>query len=298
MPRPLRLGIQLPEAERIVPSREYVAMARAAEAVGFDSIWMGDHLLYRDDPGERGPLEALTLLAALAASTERVGLGPLVACLPFREPVVLAKMAATLDEIGGGRLTLGVGAGWNREEFEAAGIPFGDRVGRSIEAYEVVRRLLGGERVTFSGRWCRTEDAILLPRPARRVPLMIGSTGPRMLRATLASADAWNLWGPWSGNDPAGFAGENARVTELASEVGRDPASIDRSVCVFTAIEIAAGEEPVDEGVAPLTGSMEDIARGIASFAEAGADEVILVPSPNTERAIRAFGEALSLLSQ
>ena len=298
MPRPLRVGIQLPEAERVVPIPEYVAMARAAERVGFDSVWMGDHLLYRDEPGERGPLEAFSLLAALAASTERIQLGPLVACLPFREPVVLAKVAATIDEICGGRLTLGVGAGWNREEFDAAGIPFGDRVGRSLEAYEIVRRLLSRERVTFSGTWYRTDDAVLLPTPARRIPLMVGSTGVRVLSATLGSADVWNLWGPWHGNDPAGFSAENARVSEIALRLGRDPTSIERSVCVFTAIDLAPGEEPVDEDVEPLTGSADEIARGLRAFAETGADEVILVPSPNTERAIRAFGEALSLLSQ
>jgi probable F420-dependent oxidoreductase len=296
MARPLRVGFQLPEAERIVPLAEYIAMARAAQAVGFDSIWMGDHLLYRDEPGERGPLEAFSLLAALAASTDRIALGPLVACLPFREPVVLAKTAATLDEISGGRLTLGVGAGWNRDEFDAAGIPFGDRVGRSLEAYEIVRGLIAGERVTFSGTWHRTDDAVLLPRPARRIPLMVGSTGARVLAATLGSADVWNLWGPWHGNDPAGFSAENARVSEIASGLGRDPTSIERSVCVFTAIELAPGEEPVDEDVEPLTGSADEIARGLRAFADAGADEVILVPSPNTERAIRAFGDVLAAL--
>jgi probable F420-dependent oxidoreductase len=296
MARPLRVGFQLPEAERIVPLAEYIAMARAAQAVGFDSIWMGDHLLYRDEPGERGPLEAFSLLAALAASTDRIALGPLVACLPFREPVVLAKTAATLDEISGGRLTLGVGAGWNRDEFDAAGIPFGDRVGRSVEAYEIVRGLIAGERVTFSGTWHRTDDAVLLPRPARRIPLMVGSTGARVLAATLGSADVWNLWGPWHGNDPAGFSAENARVSEIASGLGRDPTSIERSVCVFTAIELAPGEEPVDEDVEPLTGSADEIARGLRAFADAGADEVILVPSPNTERAIRAFGDVLAAL--
>jgi len=290
------VGFQLPEAERIVPLAEYIAMARAAQAVGFDSIWVGDHLLYRDEPGERGPLEAFSLLAALAASTDRIALGPLVACLPFREPVVLAKTAATLDEISGGRLTLGVGAGWNRDEFDAAGIPFGDRVGRSLESYEIVRGLIAGERVTFSGTWHRTDDAVLLPRPARRIPLMIGSTGARVLAATLGSADVWNLWGPWHGNDPAGFSAENARVSEIASRLGRDPTSIKRSVCVFTAIELAPGEEPVDEDVEPLTGSVDEIARGLRAFADAGADEVILVPSPNTERAIRAFGDVLAAL--
>jgi len=296
MARPLRVGFQLPEAERIVPLAEYIAMARAAQAVGFDSIWMGDHLLYRDEPGERGPPEAFSVLAALAASTDRIALGPLVACLPFREPVVLAKTAATLDEISGGRLTLGVGAGWNRDEFDAAGIPFEDRVGRSLESYEIVRGLIAGERVTFSGTWHRTDDAVLLPRPARRIPLMVGSTGARVLAATLGSADVWNLWGPWHGNDPAGFSAENARVSEIASGLGRDPTSIERSACVFAAIELAPGEEPVDEDVEPLTGSADQIARGLRAFADAGADEVILVPSPNTERAIRAFGDVLAAL--
>jgi alkanesulfonate monooxygenase SsuD/methylene tetrahydromethanopterin reductase-like flavin-dependent oxidoreductase (luciferase family) len=298
MVRPLRVGIQLPEAERAISIHEYLAMAGAAEDAGFDSVWVGDHLLYRDEGGERGPIDAMPLLAALATATTRIRLGPLVACLPFRQPAVLAKMVATVAEIGGGRFTLGVGAGWNEAEFLAFGIPFQERVDRTIEGYEIVRRLLAGERVTFAGAWYRTEDAVLLPRPSSRIPLMVGTTGPRMLQATLPTADAWNLWGPWHGNDPTGFAAQNARVSEVASRVGRDPRSIARSVCVFTAIDLVPGEEPVDEEVDPLTGTDEDIARGLIAFADAGADEAILVPSPNTERAIRAFGEVLELLDR
>src|SRR5213593_4020802 len=119
------MGIQLPEVERDVRWPEYVALARAAEAAGFDSIWVGDHLLYRGDGGrERGPWDAWTLLAALASATQHVELGPLVSCLGFHRPAQLAKMAATLDEVSGARLILGVGAGWNEEEFRAFGIPF------------------------------------------------------------------------------------------------------------------------------------------------------------------------------
>ena len=273
-------------------------MARAAEEVGFDSIWVGDHLLYRDDGPERGPLEAFTLLAAIATSTTGIRLGPLVACTAFRHPPVLAKMAATLDEISGGRLTLGLGAGWNRAEFEAFGLPFEGRAARSIEAYRIVRGLLAGERVSFDGAAYRTDDAVLLPSMSRRVPLMIGSTGERILEATVPTVDAWNVWGPWCGNDPAGFAAQNERVTRVARGLGRDPEALARSVCVFTAIDLEPGEEPVDEDAPPLAGSMTDIAGGLRAFAEAGADEVILVPSPNTERAVRAFGEALALLSR
>src|SRR5436190_11226827 len=148
-PRP-RLGVQLPEVEREVRWPEYVAMARAAEETGFDSIWVGDHYLYRGDGRpERGPWEAWTLLAGLANVTERVRLGPLVACLNFHPPVVLAKVAATVDELSGGRLVVAVGAGWNRTEFDALGISYANRAARFEEAFEIVRRLLAGERVSF-----------------------------------------------------------------------------------------------------------------------------------------------------
>src|SRR5206468_11425408 len=123
--------------------------------------------------------EVWTMLAALAAATERVALGPLVACTAFHPPGLIAKMAATLDEISGGRLVLGLGAGWNAAEFGAFGIPFDHRVSRFEESFEIVRRMLAGERVTLRGRFWQVEDAVLLPRPSRRPPLVIGSTGAR-----------------------------------------------------------------------------------------------------------------------
>ncbi len=178
----MRIGIQLPETERDVRWPEYLAMARAAEESGFDSIWIGDHLLYRGDGGpERGPWEAWTLLAALAAATERVRLGPLVACASFHPPGLIAKMAATIDEVSGGRFVLGLGAGWNEQEYRAFGIPYDHRVSRFEESFAIVRGLLAGERVTLAGRFWQADDAVLLPAPARRPPLMIGSNGPRML---------------------------------------------------------------------------------------------------------------------
>ena len=118
------LGVQLPEVERPYRWTEVREIARVAEAVGLDSLWVGDHLLYRDETGSRGPWEAWATLAGLAEVTERVLLGPLVAATAFSNPAVLAKRAATVDEMSGGRLVLGVGAGWNRVEFEAFGFPF------------------------------------------------------------------------------------------------------------------------------------------------------------------------------
>ncbi|MGA9162446.1 MAG: LLM class flavin-dependent oxidoreductase [Actinomycetota bacterium] len=297
MARPLSVGVQLPEVERDVRWPELAAMARAAEEVGFDSIWLGDHLLYRGDGRpERGPWDAWTTLAALAASTERVRLGPLVACAAFHPPGLLARMAASIDEVSGGRFVLGIGAGWNETEFRAFGIPFGERASRFEEAFGVVRRLLDGERVTFDGRFARVEDAVLLPEPARRVPLMIGSNGDRLLRAALPHADAWNTWYADYANTPDGFRALNGRVTHAADEVGRPAGDISRSACVLVVVDPAAGERPIADGVVPLDGPPERIADGLRAMAEAGADEAILVLSPITEGSIRAIGEVLGLL--
>jgi probable F420-dependent oxidoreductase len=284
----MRVGIQLPEVERDVRWPEYAAMARAAEESGFDSIWLGDHLLY--DGPERGPWEGWTLLSALAAVTERVRLGPLVTCAGFRPPAVLAKMAATVDEVSGGRLVLGIGAGWNEREFAAFGIPYDHRVGRFEEAFAIVRGLLAGERVTFHGSFHSVEDAVLLPRPARQVPLMIGSNGPRMLAAALPHASAWNTWYVDYGNTAEGFATLNARISEAAERAGRDPAEIERSACAHVVLDPANPERKLE--VPPIDGA--DVAARVRELGEAGADEVIIVAGPITESSIRTLGDALA----
>ncbi len=257
---------------------EYVRLARAAEEVGFESIWIGDHLRY-DDP-ERGPWEAFTLLAALAAVTERVRLGPLVACAGFHPPGLLAKMAATIDEVSGGRFVLGLGAGWNRREFDAFGIPYDRRVSRFEEAFAIVRGLLAGERVTLEGEFHRADDAILLPPPARRVPLMIGSNGPRMLSIALEHVDAWNTWYADYGNTPEGFA-------ELVARIGIPP-EVTRSACVLVQLDGPVERKPLAPPVAP-----EDLPAHVRALGEAGADEVIVVASPIDERSIRWLGHGL-----
>jgi len=283
VPRSLRIGIQLPEVEREVPWAEYAAMAASAEEAGFDSIWVGDHYLYRDERGERGPWEGWSLLAALAAVTRRVKLGPLVACLGFRAPAVLAKTAATVDEISGGRLVLGVGAGWNEVEYRAFGLPFDHRVSRFEESFEIVRRLLSGERVTVSGRYHSVEDAVLLPAPRRRPPLMVGANGPRMLSIALPHVDVWNTWFDGYGNTPEGFA---ARSTAI-------PTGVEKSACVY--VELGGGESRTNaRGVPPVP--LERIASHLRELAEAGADEAILVVNPIDERSIRMVGEVVAEL--
>jgi len=289
--------VQLPEVERDVPWPEYASMALAAEEVGFDSIFMGDHLLYRGNTKpERGPWEAWTMLSALAAVTRRVRLGPLVACTAFHPPGLIAKAAAAIQEVSGGRFVLGLGAGWNEEEFRAFGIPFDHRVDRFEEAFTIIRRLLDAERVTLDGRFHRVDDAVLLPRPPRKPTLMIGSTGPRVLSIALPHVDAWNTWYDATGNTPEGFARESAKVTVAAEQLGRDPSSIERSSCVLVVLDRSAGERPVEAGTRPLEGPPDRIAAGLRELAEAGADEAILVLSPITERSIRYLGDAVALL--
>jgi probable F420-dependent oxidoreductase len=288
----LRLGIQLPEVEREVRWPEYLALARAAEAAGFDSIRVGDHLLYRGP--ERAPWEAWTLLSALAAATDRVRLGPLVACAGFHPPGLIAKMAATIDEVSGGRFELGIGAGWSEEEFAAFGIPYDHRVARFEEAFAIVRGLLAGERVTLEGRYWQARDALLLPPPARRTPLMIGSNGPRVLRATLPHVDSWNTWYTEFGNGAEGFAALNERVSAAARDAGRPPEAIARSACVHVVLDRASAERPIE--APPLEGTPEGIAERLRELGEAGADEAILVVTPITERSIRELAEVVALM--
>ena len=294
--RALQVGVQLPEVERDVRWPEYLAMARAAEEVGFDSVWIGDHLLYRGDGREeRGPWEAWTLLAALAAVTSRVQLGPLVACASFHPPGLIAKMAATIDEVSAGRFVLGLGAGWNETEYRAFGLPYDYRVSRFEESFEIVRRLLAGERARLDGRFSQADDAVLLPRPARRVPLMVGSEGERMLAITLPHVDWWNAWYAWFGNSVDGFAALNARIDVAAERAGREPREVMRSACVLVELDVEAVRRPHgDDEVPPIAPAQ--LAAHLSALAEVGADEAILVLRPIDERSIRAVGSALAAL--
>lgn len=289
-----RVAVQLPEVERVVHWPEYRAMAEAAEECGFDGIYVGDHLLYRGDGRpERGPWSSWELLAALAAVTERVDLGPLVACAGFHPPAVLAKMAATVTDVSEGRFVLALGAGWNEAEFRAFGIPFDRRVARFEEAFAIIRGLLAGDRMTLDGRFHSADDAVLLPPARHRTRLMIGSNGPRMLGIALPHVDAWNTWYEDYGNTAEGFAALNDRISAAARDAGRAPAEITRSACAFVVLDRAAGERGTTPDAPPIEGSPDQIAARIRELADAGADEVILVVSPIDERSIRMLAEVL-----
>jgi probable F420-dependent oxidoreductase len=282
--------MQLPEVERVVRWAEVAAIARAAEKSGLDSIWIGDHLLYRGEGRpERGPWDVWTQLAALAVITSRVTLGPLVAATAFHSPGILARMAASVDEVSGGRLVLGLGAGWNETEFRAFGFPFDRTVSRFDESFGIIRRLLRGERVTFRGQFHTVDDAVLLPRPARRVPLMIGSNSPRMLGIALPHVDAWNTWYSSYGNTVDGFAALRAEIDRACERAGREPGEVARSACVLVECRDGTGERRHD--VPPV--AVSQIASHLRLLAEAGADEAILVLDPITERSIREVANAI-----
>ena len=302
--RPLKVGIQLPEVEREVRWPELLDMIRAIEDLGFDSIWLGEHLLYRwPDRPPRGPWEAWTELAAIAAVTSRVEFGPLVACTNFHNPALLAKQAATIDEISGGRFILGLGAGWNEPEFRAFGLPFDHRVDRFEEAYAIIRGLLQDGAVDFEGRFYQARDCELLPRGPRPggPPLLIGSNGPRMLRITMATAHAWNSWFSDFDNRPDGIARLRDVVDAACRDVGRDPAEIARTVAVMVRLPGGGGRIQggyVKNAPRPLEGSPEAMAESLRAFAAEGISHVQLVLDPITADSIRAVGSVLTELDR
>jgi alkanesulfonate monooxygenase SsuD/methylene tetrahydromethanopterin reductase-like flavin-dependent oxidoreductase (luciferase family) len=302
--RPLKVGIQLPEVEREVRWPEQLDLIRAIEDLGFDSIWLGEHLLYRwEDRAPRGPWEAWTMLGAIAAVTSRVEFGPLVACTNFHNPALLAKQAATIDEISGGRFVLGLGAGWNETEFRAYGFPYDHRIDRFEEAFTIIRGLLRDGAVDFDGRWYQARDCELLPRGPRPSgpPLLIGSVGPRMLRATLPYVDAWNVWFADTGNHPAGVPALRELVDAACLEVGRDPAEVERTVAVLVRLQGGEGRlqgDTANDPTPPLDGSPADIADGLRAYAAEGIGHVQLVVDPITLASIRALAPVLTELDQ
>ncbi len=295
----MKIGVQLPEVEYEVAWPELIAMARTAEAIGFDSIWLGDHLLY-DLPGvgPRGPWEVWTSLAALAAVTERVELGPLVASTSFHAPAMLAKLAATVDAISGGRLIVGLGSGWNRREYDAFGFAFDRRVDRFEEAFTVIRSLLRDGRCTFNGRYYTVDDCVLHPPPSRPggPPLLLGSWRPRMLSIGLAHVDMWNVWWSDYGNSPEGFAAMKARVDAAADAGGRDPTTLDATAAVYVQLPGGTGRTMGDyagRAIEPVRGSVADVTGHLLAMRDCGAAHVQLVVDPITRSSLEWLADVV-----
>jgi probable F420-dependent oxidoreductase len=299
--RPLRVGVQLPEVERVVRWPEILDMARRAEDRGYDSLWVGEHLLYRfADGSTRGPWEAWTTMAGLAAATARLRFGPLVACTNFHNPAMLAKQAATLDEMSDGRFVLGLGAGWNEIEFRAFGFPFDHRIDRFEEAFTIIRTLLQDGAIDFDGRYYQTRDCEVTPRGPTPggPPLLIGSNGDRMLRIALPHVQAWNSWFNATANSPDGVAALQDKVDAAARDAGRDPAAIERSVAVYVRLSGGTGRIQGNSETAPppLEGDPETMAAELRAYAAAGISEVQLVMDPITAESIEEFARVLRIL--
>lgn len=298
----IKVGVQLPEVEREVGWPELRSMARLAEDVGLDSLWVGDHLLYRfADGSARGPWAAWSLLSALAATTQRILLGPLVASTSFLAPAMLAKMAATVDEISGGRLILGLGAGWNETEYRAFGFPFDQRIARFEEAFTIVRTLLRDGSIDFVGRFYEARDCELVPRGPRPggPPLLVGSSGERMLRITMPHVQAWNAWYADTGNDPRGVAPLRERVDAACADVGRDPAEVERTVAVL--VRLTGGGGRIQGGserpaVVPLEGPPDILAEAFRAYEREGISHLQLVLDPITPASIEELVPAIERL--
>ena len=302
MTRPLKIGVQLPEVERRVPWPELIAMTQAAERVGFDSAWLGDHLIYDlPDGTPRGPWEVYTSVAALSAVTERLQLGTLVSSLGFHDPAMIAKMSATIDAISGGRFVLGVGSGWNEREYRAYGLPFDRRVDRFEEAFGLLRRLLAGETVTHSGTYYTLDRCVIDPPPTRPggPVLMLGSNSPRMASIALPHVDSWNVWWSIFGNTPEGFAEVVADMRARTAAAGRDPDEVEATACVYVQVPGGVGRtmgDPSMARIAPLRGSAQELAEQLAAFGAAGASHLMLVVDPITQDAIEWLGQVLDVL--
>lgn len=293
MARPCKIGVQLPEVERFVPWPAYLDLARQAEAAGFDSVWVGDHLVYDlPDGSTRGPYEAWTTLAAIAAVTERVEIGPLVASTSFHAPTMLAKQAATVDAISQGRLILGLGAGWNRREFDAFGFPYARRVSRFAEALAVVAPLLREGRTTFHGEFYDVDDCVLDPGPVREggPPIMLGSNSPRMLSIGLPVVDAWNVWWSIYDNSVERFAEIKAGV-DAAMPEGR---SVPATAAVLVTLPGGRGRLMGETYDAPVTTvTPNDLGEHLRGLADLGVTHVQLVLDPITSESIDVVGGVL-----
>lgn len=304
--RRMSFGAILPMAEesafgeRTPHFADVLEMTRVANDVGFEVVWIVDHFVFRSQPDaqfampgtsdERGVWECFTMMAGLAGATERINIGSLVACTGFRNPGLVAKMAETIDDISGGRVILGLGAGWHKPEYDAFGYPYDHRVSRFEDALRIMQPLLRGGQVTYNGEFFQADDAVNRPRGPRPegIPILVGSNGPRMLRLIARYADAWNT--VWHGSAEA-VAAEMAAVDEACREVGRDPRTLVRTAGGNIFMPGNTGRRPN-----PITGSDEEIAATIVQFRDLGIQHFVAGLDACTPQTLETFGRIIELV--
>lgn len=280
----MRFGCHLPMFGPVATRDSLLGFARRMEALGYDSLWASDHVIvpHRIEsrypysatgkfplPPEAGFLEPLTALAMVAAVTERVALGTTVLVLPHRHPVLAAKSLATLDHLSNGRVILGAGVGWMREEIELLGVPFGRRGAWSDEAIRVMRACWRDERTSHRGEFFTVDDVGVFPKPARGdIPVWIGGHTPRALRRVVALADGWH----------AAFTPADALERDLAllrEECARQTRSFD-SLTISLRVGLSLRKEPLGADRRPAQGSAEQVAADLRRYAALGVSTVLL----------------------
>jgi alkanesulfonate monooxygenase SsuD/methylene tetrahydromethanopterin reductase-like flavin-dependent oxidoreductase (luciferase family) len=299
--RKMGIGIMMPTSDdgafgRTPRFTDLVEIALKAEELGFDSLWVPDHFVYRYPGVEQvfGVWEAWTLLAGLAARTSTISLSIFVTGLVFRNPGVVAKSAEMLDEISNGRFILGLGAGSRLPDFDMLGLPFDHRASKSEDAIKIISALLRDGHANVQGRFFQAHDAFNLPRgPGAHEggpPLLIGTRGPRMLRLTAQYADAWN--GDWHRSEET-VRPLLAEVDAACIDMGRDPATLVRTAGSNFALPGAHDARPN-----PVTGDIDEMATTIAGFRDLGLQHYIAGIDPCTPQSLEAFTRVLELLDR
>jgi probable F420-dependent oxidoreductase len=279
----MRIGAKVPNSGPLPERLGIGAMAAELEAAGFESLWVSDHIVlpeaidspypFADDgratwPTDTPYFDALIALALIAQATERATIGTAVLVLPLRQPIVFAKQAASIDVASGGRLCLGVGAGWLEEEFDALNVPFGGR-GRRLDEWISITRACwtGTPPASRSELYDLPPGVLCLPRPAHSVPLLIGGHSGVALRRAGRAGDGWLAQQALPELAPAELAAPIAVMRAAASDAGRDPASLR---VVLRIVESA--------------GRSDELAPRLTELAAAGVDEIIVdVPLENRE---------------
>jgi alkanesulfonate monooxygenase SsuD/methylene tetrahydromethanopterin reductase-like flavin-dependent oxidoreductase (luciferase family) len=299
----VKIGLTLPMSDPdvgVAPRyRQIRELALRAERDGFDSVWVYDHLLFRDENHKtNGTWEAWTLLSALAEATETIELGALVMCTAFRNPGLLAKMADALDEVSGGRLILGLGAGWHEPEFTAFGYPFDHLAGRFEDGLRIIAPLLRTGAVDYQGQFEQAIDCVSLPRGPRvgGPPILIGAFGPRLLRLTAELADAWNTcWLPRASELPEKLAPLHA----ACADVGRQIDTLEITVGQIVTFPNLPQEMDFPEGNDKYTFSnSRELAAEWAAFSALGVGHMMVWATPRSDECLDLVTEALRIFRQ
>jgi len=310
------LGVQI-EPQFGFTYTDVVGIAREAETAGFRALWVSDHLFLGPNAIATDCLEAWTLLAALAVDTKKIRIGPMVTSQSYRNPALLAKIAAGVDHISGGRLEFGVGAGWKDVEYRAYGYEFPDaptRVTQLEETLEICTRLWTEPRATYQGKHYRIEDAVCSPKPLQKpLPVWIGGTKPRVMRIAAKFAQWFNFSDPSEPPD-ARIAALNKALPEACKAVGRDPKTLKRSL--FIQVLATSTRREVDEIAAQLgsrakmsgaewrtarpgmiVGTADEVGTRLRAIASAGIDHAnIMFPYKFESIGVRALKEVAKAL--